>query len=166
MVNDVVNSILGYSKATGKLCLRYARQKQATNFLNVVCAEFRSRIAFAFVVYGFKITALVQHILRVVFQSSEKQMIGIDTRRVVATMKHEESLGKTAMSRFKGESMGESFPGTRDFCYAVSSFIAFSLVQPTVRGLINSRPKTPYSLSGRHNRSAYWFNHNVKFITV
>jgi hypothetical protein len=85
-------------------------------------------------------TVLTHHIISIFFGSSQKQMVGIDTRWIIAFVANKHPLWNRAISKFPGVAMGHNFfTATGEF--PVAPLSSTSGKKPTSISLLNPRPK-------------------------
>ncbi len=171
--NDTANSFTLHSVfLTESLLSNATRFVSGADFNNLRLGKF-SDLGFTSTAHQFRMfakamlitgrrikTALDFAILRVVFHRPCKEMVGIATRGIVASMTDKIRSGVDAMGKKIGNAMGSVSPSLRDKS-SVAIGIAGSLPRPTVVGVpcSNARPKTTY-ITGTKNGEKLWSSHN------
>lgn len=141
-VDDSANHGTAYTESIGYALLGMANSGQLTNSDDVGLGKHCS------VTFAVGMTALGEHVMRVIFLSAEKQMQRIAARRIVALMAYTKSFWDRAISNLPRQDMrvylAFAAPATPDL--AVPSFMAPTSPWPAFIGVFlkNLRPEANF----------------------
>ena len=88
------------------------------------------------------LSPLVHLICHVVLGRTQKQVIGVDAWRIVATMQHEKPVGDGTLMQFPGNSMRKHYLAFAVPSLAVAMLIAPPSPQPAIASRVNLSPKS------------------------